>query len=91
MPDNKRPSVAPHRHALFGSRLGSDMPSDADQGSTPEGSPPPYSDPLGVPSHRPCFKTRVILRTTAIDITEAGVANTLVASVGGTRLLLSPS
>jgi hypothetical protein len=93
MPDNKRPPAMPHHHGLSGSPLGSGMPSDVDQGSTPEGSPPPHSDLLGMPSRRPCFETRVIPCTTAIDVVEAGLANALVAFVGGggTRLLLSPS
>jgi hypothetical protein len=73
----------PHRHGLSGSPLGSGMPSDVDQGSTPEGSPPPHSDMLGALSRRPCFETRVIPCTTTIDVVEAGLANALVAFIGG--------
>jgi hypothetical protein len=72
--------------------------------STPEGSPsrhillspppppsPPVLPPLGTPHCWTRFETRVIPRTTEIDAVEALLGNALVALIGGSRPVTSPS
>jgi hypothetical protein len=83
---------------LCGLPSGSSTPPDAGQVLTPEGSlsrhvlpsPPSHLDPLGAPCRCPHFEMQVTPRTATINKEEAGLANALVISVGGTRSLIGP-
>jgi hypothetical protein len=53
-------------------------------------SPVPSPLLLGDPCRRPCFETRILLRTAVVDTVEAELTTALVAMVGGTRPATSP-
>jgi hypothetical protein len=52
---------------------------------------PPGPEPVGSLCRRLGFELRVIPRTTTLDEVEAGLANALVAMVGGNKLQVTPA
>jgi hypothetical protein len=52
---------------------------------------PPHRPPRGASQHRQHFEMRITPRSAAVDATEVALANTLVATVAGTRPFLSPA